>query len=136
MEWHRGRERQSIDPKASMELAQNYTLIVIGSRASDKVFERITQHLTTGARRKFRFYSRSYFDGYLDGGEVTDTAMNKAWMEILKMNHIVFDLQAKIIGDDYSITYEDFNWKKLKAFISDKRSTFIETRDDIFGAGL
>ena len=134
LEQHAGRDRQTIDPKACMELAQRFTLIIIGSRSSDKVFDRIARSISAGARLKFRFYSRTFFDQYETPaeGELTQSAMNKAWLEILKMNRIIFDLQAKIIGGDYSVKYEDFDWTRLSAFIADRRVTFIGTRDDVF----
>ena len=135
-EQHAGRERQVIDAKACMELAQRFSLIIIGSRSSDKVFDRIARSISAGARQKFRFYSRTFFDQFEIKGEPEpnqQSAMNKAWLEILKMNHIIFDLQAKIIGGDYSVKYEDFDWTQLRAFIADRRVTYIGTRDDIFG---
>ena len=132
-EMHHGRERQVIDPKACMELAIRFDLIIIGSRASDKVFEKLTETISANMRRKFRLFSRTYFDEYTGGDEVSDPPMNKAWLDILKNNHIIFELEAKVIGDDYSVTYEEFNWRKLKPFIADKRVVFIETREQIFG---
>jgi len=129
-----GRERQVIDPKACMELALRFSLVIIASRASDRVFERIAQSITSNLRRKFRFYSRTYFNEFTGGDEVTDPPMNKAWLEILKHNHIIFDMQAKIIGEDFSVSYQEFDWKNLKPFITDERVVFIETHEQIFGS--
>jgi hypothetical protein len=122
-----GRMVETLSPQKCTELAEQYDVIIIGSRASDEFFERIKGALPRRLLDKFRLYPRSFFNRFKrigsTGAEVDDR--DEGWKEILRANGIVFVLKTHMMA--YNYKYEDvyFQWNLLTHFIRDKRVTVI-----------
>jgi hypothetical protein len=129
-----GRQIEVVDPAMLMNLAARYELVIVASGASEKFYDRIRDTLTLKAQPIFRMYSREYFERFSAPSVPTEDrvrAQHKAWQEILKENHVAFELQRKVMSEDYSPSFEEFNAEHLEEFISDPRVDFIHTREDI-----
>ena len=59
-----GREIEMLSPKKCSELAAQYDLIILGSRASDDFYERIRASLPKKVLDKFHLYSRGFFERF------------------------------------------------------------------------
>jgi len=122
---HRSRER--FNPQAAVELAQQFDLIIVGSTASDAVFDYMSRHMTTGIRQKFRFYNRSFFESYAGRsllGQSRDQQTD-GWKAILRENGIDHELTARVLGDDFEYHTKAFNWHEIGDFINDRRVSLV-----------
>jgi len=123
----RHRSKEKFNPEAAMELAQQFDLIIIGSTASDAVFEYMSRHMTAGLRHKFRFYNRSYFDSYAGRsllGQSRDER-NDGWKAVLRECGIEHELTARVLGDDFEYHTKPFDWREIGDFITDRRVTLV-----------
>jgi len=129
-----GRRLEVIDPRMLMNLAAAFDLVIIASAASEKFYERIRGSITLKAQPIFKMYSREFFDRFSNTSVLPADradAKAKAWQTILKENRIQFELQRKVISDNYDVSFEDFNADNLKSFVSDPRVVFIDSSADI-----
>jgi len=131
-----GAPKRSIDPRACTTLGQKFDLVIIGSAASDKVYDRITQGLPAGLRKKFRFYSRAFFDKFADSTHVglAEEGLSAGWKQILKTNRIFFVTEREVVNEDFSTSFENFHWKKMRHFINDERVVIIDSREQFMAA--
>ena len=83
-----GRTVETLDPRKCQMLAQQYDVIILGSRASDVFYQRIKSTLPRGIRDKFRFYSRSYFESFKRRGNLPSEFDDRTegWKQILEAN--------------------------------------------------
>jgi len=123
-----GRTVETLSPIKCTQLAQEYDLVIIGSRASDDFFERIKSALPFKTRGKFRLYSRSFFDRFKRPGSMPTEYDNRdeGWQEILRANAIKFVTRAKVLGDDFKHIERNFRWSRLAEFLRDDRVTVVE----------
>ena len=98
-----GRSVETLSAKKCNALAQEYDLVIVGSRASDDFYERIKSALPRKMRDRFRLYSRSFFERFKRRGSVPSEYddRDEGWKEILKANDINFVTNAKLLGNDY-----------------------------------
>jgi len=122
-----GRTVEMFSPVKCRDLAEQYDLVIIGSRASDDFYERIRSALTRKLLEKFRFYPRSFFDRFKHRGEEPSEYddRDEGWQEILKVNEIPFLTSARVIGGDFKTEERLFRWTRLADFIRDKRVTVV-----------
>ena len=122
-----GRTVETLSPIKCTRLAQDYELVIIGSRASDDFFERIKGALSLKMRGKFRLYSRSFFNRFKRPGTVPNEYDNRdeGWQEILRANGITFVTRARVLGDGFKYAESIFRWSRLTDFVTDERVTFI-----------
>lgn len=122
-----GREVEKLDPSRCMALAQDFDLIIVGSRASEDFFTRINQSLSLRVRRKFRFYSRRFFDRFAHTHTLTGRAddRDEGWKEILRNNGIDFEDQITTSSDRPRARVRRFRWTRIQDFIQDDRVTVI-----------
>ena len=131
-----GRVYEAVDPRACMALATQFEVIIVGSTASEELYRRIFAFLTVKAREKFRMYSKSFFDefarprGILFHRKESDER-DAGWQEILKRNKIRFELSRKLFGEDFRYHIEEFNWRNIEHFITDKSAKVIKEPTDI-----
>jgi len=125
-----GVPKRIIDPRACIALGQKFDIVIVGSTASDKVYDRIIETLPSGLRRKFRFYSRSFFDRFAASGE---NDLSAGWKDILKTNRIFFVTEREVVNEDFSTSFESFTWEKMRHFINDERVVIINSRDQFMG---
>ncbi len=122
-----GREVETLSPKKCAELAQEYDLVIIGSRAADDFYERIRGALPKKALDKFRLYSRGFFDRFKQrgalAGEVDDR--DEGWKEILRANGVGYVTVARLVADDFRSADTPFRWTHIDRFIRDDRVTII-----------
>ena len=122
-----GREMETLSPKKCAALAEQYDLIILGSRASDDFYERIRGSLPRKVLDKFRMYSRSFFDRFKRRGllpsEYDDR--DEGWKEILQANGIAFTPAARLLTDSDRNQDVPFRWTRLEHFIRDDRVTVI-----------
>ena len=122
-----GKQVERLDPSRLMMLVDAFDLIIIGSRAHEDFYARMKHALSRGAKKKFIFYSRSFFDRFTRtqdlSGPVNDR--DEGWKEILRANSIVFVLKTHMMTANYK--YEDvyFQWNLLRHFVRDKRVTVL-----------
>lgn len=126
--------KRTIDSRAVTLLAQKYGLIIIGSGSSDKVYDRIKQCLPSGLRQRIRSFSRAYFDQFASPDRDEDEQFNEGWKSILKANKIFFITEREIVDQDFSTSFQSFNWRLIENFISDERVDVIKDRQQILGA--
>ncbi|MFH0964618.1 MAG: hypothetical protein V2A58_11490 [Planctomycetota bacterium] len=125
-----GIAKRAIDPRACAALAQKFDLVIIGSAASDKVYDRIAQNVTGSLRPKFRFYSKTYFDKFAGSAKTqNDEELDAGWKQILKTNKIFFLTDREVVNEDFSTSFEKFDWRKIRQFLSDERVTVITARE-------
>lgn len=131
-----GVPKRAIDPRACAALGQKFDLVIIASAASDKVYDRITQVLPAGIRRKFRFYSRTFFDKLSDPAHVdfAEQGLSEGWKQILKANSIFFVTEREVVNDDFSTSFESFHWRKMRHFVNDRRAVLIDSREQFMAA--
>jgi len=122
-----GRTVEMLSPAKCRDLAEQYDLVIIGSRASDEFYDRIRLALPRKLLQKFQFYPRSFFDRFKRHGEEAAEfdERDEGWQEILKINAIPFLLSARIIGSDFKTDDRPFHWTNLASFIRDKRVTVL-----------
>jgi len=129
-----GRQLEVIDPRTLMNLAAKFDLVIIASGASEKFYEQIRSSITLKAQPVFKMYSKEFFDRFAGSfvpPEERAGGTSKAWQQILKDNHVQFELQRKVVSGNYDVSFDDFNVDSLAAFISDPRVEFIDSREDI-----
>jgi hypothetical protein len=127
----RNRTKERFNSAAALELAERFDVILVGSTASDSVFEYIGRHLTAGMRQKFHFYNRTYFESYAGRsllGKSKDER-SEGWRAILRENGIEHELTAKVLGDDFEYHSKPFDWTEIGDFISDKRVMLVTGKD-------
>ena len=122
-----GRTLETLSPSKCRDLAEQYDLVIIGSRASDEFYERIRAALPRKLLEKFQLYPRSFFDRFKRrGDEVSEyDDRDEGWKEILKANEISFVTMARVIGSDFKTDERPFHWTRLADFIRDKRVTVV-----------
>jgi len=122
-----GRTVETLSPSKCRDLAEQYDVIIIGSRASDDFFERIKSALSRKLLEKFQLYPRSFFDRFKRRGDEASNYddRDEGWKEILKANQISFLTTARVIGSDFKTDERTFHWTRLADFIRDKRVTVI-----------
>jgi hypothetical protein len=123
-----GREVEMLSPKKCAALAEQYDLILLGSRASDDFFERIRSSLPRRVLDKFRMYPRSFFDRFKRHGALPSEYddRDEGWKEILQSNGIGFVTQARIVNGDFTAADRAFHWTHLDDFIRDDRVTIVK----------
>lgn len=127
----RGRTKEKFNSQAAMELAQRFDVIIVGSTASDAVFEYMIRHLTAGMREKFRFYNRSFFESY-EGRSLLGRSKDErsdGWKAILRENGIEHELTARVLGDDFEYHTKPFDWQEIGDFITDRRVSLVTGKD-------
>ena len=129
-----GPPKRVIDVRACTTLAQRFDLVIIGSGSSDKVYDRIAVTLPAGLRQKLRMYSRGFFDKFGAPDQPPGAQFNVGWQEILKTNRVFFVTEREIVNEDFSTSFETFNWRKMEQFISDERVVFVSSRQQIQSA--
>ena len=121
--------KRTIDPRACIALADHFDLVIIGSGATDKVYEHISQALPVQLGHKFHLHSRSYFARFAKSAhDPEEQAFDAGWMQILKENGIFFITEREVVNEDFSTAFETFKARNLKHFIVDKRVTLITER--------
>lgn len=122
-----GRTVEMLSPRKCNALADEYDLIILGSRASDDFYERIRMALPRKVLDRFRMYSRSFFDRFKRRGSVPSKYddRDEGWKEILQANGIAFVTEARLLGEDYKTDERHFTWGRLADFIRDDRVTVI-----------
>jgi hypothetical protein len=122
-----GRTVEMFSPAKCRDLAEQYDLVIIGSRASDDFYDRIRSALPRKLLEKFRLYPRSFFDRFKRRGEEASEYDDRdaGWQEILKLNNITFLTAARVIGNDFKTDERPFRWGRLADFIRDKRVTVV-----------
>jgi len=122
-----GRTVETLDPRKCQMLAQQYDVIILGSRASDVFYQRIKSTLPRGIRDKFRFYSRSYFESFKRRGNLPSEFDDRTegWKQILEANEISFVKRARVLQNDLTEEEQNFHWRNLSDFIRDKRVTVL-----------
>jgi len=124
-----GRSVETLSPTKCQALAQEYDLIILGSRASDDFFERIKSALPRRILEKFRLYPRSFFNRFKNPGTIPSEFddRDQGWQEILRANGIPFVTHARVLRDDYTYDERRFHWTRLADFIQDDRVTVISS---------
>jgi len=127
----RNRTKQKFNSQAAVELAERFDLIIVGSTASDAVFEYIQRHLTVGLRQKFRFYNRTFYESYAGRSLLgrSKDERNDGWKAILRDNAIEHDLTARVLGDDFEYHTKPFDWQEIGDFITDRRVSLVTGKD-------
>jgi len=122
-----GRTVETLSPRKCTALAEEYDLIIVGSRASDDFYERIKSALPRKVLEKFRLYSRSFFNRFKRMGGVPAEYDNRdeGWKEILQANGISFVTETRLLGSSYAYEERSFHWTDLADFIRDERVTVI-----------
>ena len=122
-----GRTVETLSPRKCSALADEYDLIIVGSRASDDFYERIKAALPRKVREKFRLYSRSFFDRFkrMGGVPVEYDNRDEGWKEILQANGVSFVTEARLLGSSYMYEERSFHWTDLAGFVRDDRVTVI-----------
>jgi hypothetical protein len=122
-----GRTVEMLSPAKCRDLAEQYDLIIIGSRASDDFYERIQYALPRKLLEKFQLYPRSFFDRFKRHGDEASEYddRDEGWQEILKTNDISFITSARVIGSDFKTDERPFHWTRLADYIRDKRVTIV-----------
>ncbi len=123
-----GRETETLSPKKLAALAEEYDLVIIGSRASDEFFERIQGVLPKRLADRLRLYPRGYFDRFKRSGSLPTEydERDDGWKEILKSNGINFVGVARLMGGDFRNQDSPFRWTHIDRFIRDDRVTLIK----------
>ncbi|HUU42417.1 MAG TPA: hypothetical protein VMX57_01470 [Planctomycetota bacterium] len=124
-----GRTVETLSPRVCNQLAQDYDLVIIGSRASDDFFERIRSALPFRMRDKFRLYSRSFFNRFKRRPDAIGTEQDDrdaGWQDILRTHGVNFVTRARVLGDDFKYIDRNFHWSRLVDFIRDERVTVID----------
>jgi hypothetical protein len=122
-----GREVEALSPRKCTALAEEYDLIIIGSRASDDFYDRIRSSLPRKVLEKFRMYPRSFFDRFKRPGSVSGEHddRDEGWKEVLRTNGINFLPSARMMGDNFRSGDQPFHWQRIADFIRDDRVTVI-----------
>jgi hypothetical protein len=122
-----GRTLETLSPSKCRDLAEQYDVIVIGSRASDEFYERIKSALPRKLLEKFQLYPRSFFERFKRRGNAPSEYddRDEGWKEILRANKISFLPKARLIASDFKTDERPFHWTRLADFIRDKRVTVI-----------
>ena len=122
-----GRTVETLSPRKCADLAGEYDLVIIGSRASDDFYERIKSALPRRTLEKFRLYSRSFFNRFRRRGTVPAEYddRDEGWKEILQANGIQFVTQATSLTGDYTYDEQTFHWTRLADFVRDDRVTVM-----------
>lgn len=122
-----GRTVETLSPRKCSALADEYDLIIVGSRASDDFYERIKSALPRKVLEKFRLYSRSFFDRFKRTGGVPVEYDNRdeGWKEILQANGVSFVAEARLLTGNYMQEERIFHWTDLAEFIRDDRVTVL-----------
>ncbi|HUW57350.1 MAG TPA: hypothetical protein VMZ92_12005 [Planctomycetota bacterium] len=122
-----GRSVETLSPRKCADLAREYDLIIIASRASDDFYERIKSALPRKTLVKFRLYSRSFFNRFRHRGTVPAEYddRDEGWQEILRANGIQFVTSTRQLGSDFTYEERTFHWSHLADFIRDERVTVM-----------
>ena len=122
-----GRSVETLSPRKCTALADEYDLILVGSRASDDFYERIKSALPRKVLEKFRLYPRSFFDRFKRRGGVPAEYDNRdeGWKEILQANGVSFVAEARLLSGNYTYEERTFHWTRLADFIRDDRVTVL-----------
>ena len=123
-----GREVETLSPKKCTALAEQYDLVILGSRASDDFYDRIRGSLPRKVLDKFRLYSRGFFDRFKRHGLLPSEHddRDEGWMEILRANGITFVASAVLSTGEYNHREMSFRWSRIDSFIRDERVTVIK----------
>jgi hypothetical protein len=123
-----GREVETFSPKKCSDLAAQYDLIILGSRASDDFYDRIRASLPRKVLDKFRLYPRSFFDRFKRRGAIPNEYddRDEGWKEILSANGINYVTSARTATESFRDAGEVFRWSRLDRFIRDDRVTVIK----------
>ena len=123
-----GREVETLSVKKLAALTEEYDLVIIGSRASDELFERIRASLPRTLADKLRLYSRGFFDRFKHSGALPSEYddRDEGWREILTANGINFVTSARLVGDNFRSRDTAFRWTQIDRFIRDDRVTVIK----------
>jgi hypothetical protein len=123
-----GREVETLSVKKLAALAEEYDLVIIGSRASDELFDRIEGSLPRTLAEKLRLYSRGFFDRFKRSGALPSAYddRDEGWKEILTANGINFVSVARLVGGNFRSQDTAFRWGRLDRFIRDDRVTVIK----------
>lgn len=129
----RGKKKQALNGKVIGALAARFDLVICGSTASDQFYEFLFNSLPLRQRAKFRLYGRSFFaeQPLEDSEQNLRDARSIGWIEILKENHISFELIRKAMGDDLLPRMEHFDWEHMEDFIFDDRVTVFNTAEEV-----
>jgi hypothetical protein len=123
-----GRTVETLSPAKCTALAEEYDLVILGSRASDGFYERIRTSLPRKVLERFRMYSRSFFDRFKRRGalpaEYDDR--DEGWKEILRANGVSFVTETRILTGQYQYEDRAFRWTQIADFINDERVTVID----------
>ena len=124
-----GIPKRTIDTRACGALGAKFDLVIVGSAASEKVYDRIAQNITGSIRQKFRFYSKTFFDKFAGSAKTQDDdELNAGWKQILKINKIFVLTDREVVNEDFSTSFEKFDWNKIHQFVTDERVTVITSR--------
>ena len=127
--------KRTIDARACVALAEKFDLVIVGSGASDKVYQHISQALPVHLGHKFRLYSRPDFLTLSKSTrEFDEQAFNTGWMHILKENGVFFIPEREVVGEDYTTSFETFSGKNIRDFVVDERVTVITGRGQFMPA--
>ena len=129
----RGKKKQALNGKVIGSLAARFDLVICGSTASDQFYEFLFNSLPLHQRAKFRLYGRSFFSEQPleDAEQNLRDARTIGWLEILKENHVSFELIRKVMGDDLLPRMEHFDWAHMEDFIFDDRVTVFSTAEEV-----
>ena len=132
---HGGHEMEALGPDTIMSLAAKFDMVIMGSEASEKVYEMIRESLPLRSRSVLKSYSRQYFEEFTGGrsapADQRAQGLNQVWQMILKENHIQYENRRKVILPTGEPSVREFDAKELEAFVGDPRVVFIKSREQI-----